>query len=167
MYLTLLRFQIFNLILHYQLQSCIFTLNISLLSDILISYILFYGLHMHSVIQKLCILLTDSHLKQNEVVLVFSQLGISRSATIVMAYLIAENKWSLQASFLQQLVFYNLLGWRLSTNLCVKLLLVLHHCLNIKIILASTDAWLLYTLWDVLFRNFFWLESPGISRHAA
>lgn len=38
----------------------------------------------------------NSHLQQSEVVLVFSQLGISRSATIVMAYLMAENKWSLQ-----------------------------------------------------------------------
>jgi len=59
---------------------------------------------MHNIIQKVCILLTDSHLQQKEVVLVFSNLGISRSATIVMAYLIAENKWSPQASFIQQLV---------------------------------------------------------------
>ena len=31
--------------------------------------------------------------------LVFSQLGISRSATIVIAYLMAENEWSLEASY--------------------------------------------------------------------
>jgi len=54
----------------------------------------------------MCILLTDSHLKQGEVVLVFSQLGISRSATIVMAYLMSEKDWSLEASFLQQLVLF-------------------------------------------------------------
>jgi len=42
-------------------------------------------------------------LKNKEVVLVFSELGISRSATIVMAYMMAEKKWSLQAGFLQQL----------------------------------------------------------------
>jgi len=42
-------------------------------------------------------LLPDSHLKQKAAVLVFSQLGISRSATIIMAYLMAERKWSLQA----------------------------------------------------------------------
>jgi len=49
-------------------------------------------------------LLTDSHLQQSEVVLVFSQLGISRSATVVTAYLMAENKWSLQVTFLQLLI---------------------------------------------------------------
>jgi len=43
--------------------------------------------------------LTDSHLKENSVILVFSKLGISRSAAIVMAYLMAENKWSPEASF--------------------------------------------------------------------
>jgi len=37
--------------------------------------------------------------KHNDAVLVFSQLGVSRSATIVIAYLMSENKWSLQASF--------------------------------------------------------------------
>lgn len=48
---------------------------------------------------KLCTVLTDSHLKENSVILVFSKLGISRSAAIVMAYLMAENKWSPEASF--------------------------------------------------------------------
>lgn len=38
----------------------------------------------------------NSHLQQGEVVLVFSQLGISRSATIVMAYLMVEKDWSLE-----------------------------------------------------------------------
>jgi len=50
--------------------------------------------------QKLCSVLTAFHLKQSAAVLVLSQLGISRSATIVMAYLMAENKWSLKASCL-------------------------------------------------------------------
>lgn len=38
----------------------------------------------------------NSHLKEKSAVLVFSKLGISRSATIIMAYLMAERKWSLQ-----------------------------------------------------------------------
>jgi len=51
----------------------------------------------------MCAVLTDSHLQKHKAVLVYSQLGISRSTAIVVAYLMAENKWSLQVSYRHQL----------------------------------------------------------------
>lgn len=47
------------------------------------------------IYQHVCLFL-DTHKDNNHVVLVFSNLGISRSATIVLAYLIHKFKWSLQ-----------------------------------------------------------------------
>ena len=43
---------------------------------------------------------SDNHKKENKVVLVFSNLGISRSATIVIAYIMKTNKCSLKVSIL-------------------------------------------------------------------
>lgn len=41
----------------------------------------------------------DNHKAENKVVLVFSNLGISRSATIVIAYLMKVNNWSLKEAY--------------------------------------------------------------------
>ena len=43
-------------------------------------------------------LFSESHRKKSERVLVFSEYGRSRAVTIVMAYLIKKNKWTLQVS---------------------------------------------------------------------
>ena len=40
--------------------------------------------------------LADNHKSENKVVLVFSNLGISRSATVVIAYLMKSQNWSLK-----------------------------------------------------------------------
>ena len=45
---------------------------------------------------KICPLSADEHKEKKHVVLVFSQLGISRSATVIIAYLMHHHKWTLQ-----------------------------------------------------------------------
>nr|XP_022343310.1 serine/threonine/tyrosine-interacting-like protein 1 [Crassostrea virginica] len=54
---------------------------------------------LYSKFQTACTFI-DTHKEKNQVVLVFSNLGISRSATIVLAYLIYKNKWSLQEAYI-------------------------------------------------------------------
>ena len=44
--------------------------------------------------------ISDSHKEKNHAVLVFSNLGISRSATVILAYLMHHNKFSLKVSHL-------------------------------------------------------------------
>ena len=46
-----------------------------------------------------CFSITDNHKDEKKVVLVFSNLGISRSATVVIAYLMKVKQWSLKVSF--------------------------------------------------------------------
>ena len=45
---------------------------------------------------RVCVNLSEARRKKSERVLVFSELGISRAATAVIAYLIQRNKCSLQ-----------------------------------------------------------------------
>ena len=48
------------------------------------------------ILHNLCIL--DGHKEERAAVLLFSTLGISRSATVVLAYLMHCYKWSLKVS---------------------------------------------------------------------
>ncbi|KAK3586407.1 hypothetical protein CHS0354_013111 [Potamilus streckersoni] len=53
---------------------------------------------LYSQFQVACSFL-DTHIAAGEAVLVFSNLGISRSATIVIAYIIYHNKWTLKEAY--------------------------------------------------------------------
>ena len=49
-----------------------------------------------SIVSLMTSPIPESHRKKSERVLVFSDLGISRAATAVMAYLIKQKQWSLK-----------------------------------------------------------------------
>ncbi|KAK3083863.1 hypothetical protein FSP39_004313 [Pinctada imbricata] len=53
---------------------------------------------LFSKLQNACVFI-DTHKEKKEAVLVFSNLGISRSATVILAYLIHHNKWSLKEAY--------------------------------------------------------------------
>ena len=90
----------------------------------------------------MCAVLTDSHLQKHKAVLVYSQLGISRSTAIVVAYLMAENKWSLQVSYRHQLR-------RLCLCYCVCVLVCLPVCEQVFNSKLSTNFE--YIFWRIYF----------------